>query len=135
MKIKTFFLKIFGIEARRRRIQREQDEHIQYKKDLEDKIRLEAYRRMVMGYPPMNLTAEQLAILPRLKGKYIPDFPIETIFVYPLPDHIPGIIVIGHVVKRDDLLNSQWGGRAMSLPDKGINYYLANIVQPPKEVA
>lgn len=76
-------------------------------------------------YPIKEMTYEEFNQLPRDVGtEFLQTCPIGTWFVCR-----PEVnMVVGQIVKGDDLFCSQWGA-GLSVPERGINRYSVTIVE------
>lgn len=82
----------------------------------------------VRSYPVRHLSQAELARLPKGAGLNLYTCPLGTCFVCAPHPHLPReIVVVGEVVAGDQLLCDQWGA-GLSLPDRGINRYRAEVV-------
>jgi len=109
----------------------EEAKRIEDQKLLEEKRREAAQQERqavlkIMGYPIKKFTQEEFSGLPGgEKNRLPPDFlkicPIGTWFVC-RQNNFTDIVVVGQVVKGNDLFCDQWGA-GLSVPERGINRY------------
>lgn len=85
-------------------------------------------RRKIMRYPEQNLTQEEFDNLPQnVDGDFLNFNQIGSWFVCKPNPEIPEVIVIGQIVKGEDIFVDQYGGGILSIPRRGINRYRAII--------
>lgn len=122
--LQNFFLTTFGIKERRERAKKLE----QLSNDIAEEKKLHEELLRILKYPETEITRAEFNDLPDSASIDPATCPIGTWFVYPKSDVAPEIVVIGHVVSSSDLLNSQWGWAALSLPKQGVNRYRARII-------
>lgn len=126
MNLKSVFLKLFGIEKARKR-----------KQDFAEALEIQAKRKKVLEalemrqrilrLPSKSFSPSELSALPKGSDVDFVTCPIGVMFIcVPMP-LLPDIIVIGQVVKGNDMFADQWGA-GLSIPERGINRYLAKVV-------
>lgn len=84
----------------------------------------------IMDYPIIKLSKSDFSALPGADEKevsrnFLETCPIGTRFV--CRSRFEGIIVVGQVVKGDDLFCSQWGS-GLATPKRGINRYRVQLI-------
>jgi hypothetical protein len=117
---------LFGRGLRRKnRLQRIRmmREEKAYQRRVQDAER----RQKVLKWPQVQMTGEQFAALKSQKID-LQTCPLGTWFVYkkPLP-YLPGVTIIGQVVKGLDMFCDQWGA-GLSVPDRGARKYRLEII-------
>ena len=108
------------------------EQEIQKKdKELEMERREEEEARLIFKYPVVEMTREELTKIPN--GDAVPiDFlqtcPVGTKFICRKNRFLPDLVIIGKVVKGENLFCAQWGAGLLSIPDRGINRYRVEII-------
>lgn len=95
------------------------------RQELEQARLLPELREKYMQYPVMKLSKEEFSNIPRaeqLPDGFLETCPIGTFFVCREKCPALEIIVIGQIVKEDDLICEQYGA-GMSVPARGANRY------------
>ncbi len=97
--------------------------------DIEMERREEKEARMIFKFPVIGMTNEELAKIPNsdtISNHFLQTCPFGTKFICRKNRFHPDAIVIGKVVKGEDLFCAQWGA-GLSVPDRGINRYRVEI--------
>ncbi len=82
---------------------------------------------MIRKFPEKQMTAADFALLKRGRDIDLHTCPIGTWFVCKPSEHLPDITVVGQVVEPEKMFENQWGA-GMSLPLRGINRYVLDLV-------
>jgi hypothetical protein len=88
-------------------------------------------RRRILSYPVKRMTRQEYRELPCgdvVDADFLNSCPLRTCFVCKPSDIAPEVIAIGQVVRAEDLICNQFGGGLLSLPKRGINRYLLQVV-------
>lgn len=79
------------------------------------------------------MSKEDFETLPKAEAAtrdFLAACPLDTWFISSQSELVPGIIVVGQVVKGDDLIGSQYGA-GLCVPERGINRYQLQLDPDP----
>lgn len=85
----------------------------------------EERRARVMRYPVRYFTQAAFDSLPKAAEQplgFLQTVEIGTYFVCRPSSELPDAVIVGQVVKSEDVLAEQWGA-GLAVPDRGINRY------------
>lgn len=114
----------------RRRERKRQEEKRQKAEELrrQNEVRAREFRVKFSRYPVREFSRPDFDQLPKNVGtEFLKTCPLGTWFLCKPVEGVE-IIVVGQVVKGDDLLCDQWGA-GLSVPERGINRYQVKILE------
>jgi hypothetical protein len=86
-------------------------------------------RKRILSYPIKRMTQEEVDRLPRdVEVDFFRTCPIGSLFLCSSKTpELEDLVVVGQVVKGDDMFADQWGG-GLCVPDRGVNRYRLEII-------
>ncbi|MBI1833618.1 MAG: hypothetical protein HYR90_02215 [Candidatus Andersenbacteria bacterium] len=118
-----------------RKIQRRNRERAESHRAREKQRKEEKRLEIIKRYPLTLVTSAEFSAFPRredLPEDFLQESFVGTQFVF-ASEQPKDPVVIGQVVKGDDLLCSQWGA-GLCVPTFGINRYRVRIIPSPQPV-
>lgn len=126
----TALSEIVGIGWYRRRQQRKSEEWQAIQKEYQAaekrKRDVEAAER-VWRFPVKQMSQAELDQLAQGKDIDLKTCPLGTFFVCRPSELLPGVIVVGQIVRGLDMFCDQWGS-GMFVPERGINRFRVEII-------
>jgi len=85
----------------------------------------------ISRYPIKEMTEQEFANFPRgdsVTREFLEKCPLNTWFICRKNEFVPDVVILGQVVKGDDLFCDQWGA-GLAVPERGINRYVLKLVK------
>lgn len=120
------FDRIFGITKRKEEAERRKKQQEDVERALLEKRKRETVEK-ILRFPEKEMTQDEVNALPRFDEIRWRDLPYGSWFFFMESVHVPGLILLGHRVVKDDLFCEQIGARTSDF-DSVFNRYRLKLV-------